>query len=76
MSEFKHDPRALSKAEILQNLQQHPLWTLSATGNLSRTFRAKNFQSALNFVAAVGAIAIKFDHHPDISIAASKRVEV
>jgi 4a-hydroxytetrahydrobiopterin dehydratase len=41
-------------------------WT-SADGSLVRRFEFTNFAAALAFVNAVGEIAERLDHHPDIT---------
>lgn len=77
MSTFTANERqTLPRDQVLQKLQKHPLWTLTEDGKLSRKFRAKNLQSAMDFVAAVGAVANKYKHHPDISVKESKMVEI
>ena len=48
----------------------------SETGHLSRKFTAKNFQAALDFVVAAGAVAERVGHHPDLHITSYKNVEV
>jgi pterin-4a-carbinolamine dehydratase len=76
MSTFTDEPVVFPRDRVLQKLKHHPLWTLNEDNKLSRKFRAKNFKSALDFIAAVGAIANKHKHHPDITIRDSKLVEV
>ena len=41
-------------------------WT-SSDGKLNRRFEFANFAAALGFANAVGAIAERLDHHPDIT---------
>ena len=76
MAQYIDEPQPLSSSEVRKELLKHPLWTLTPEGSLLRTFRAKNFKAAMDFIAAVGAIAQKYDHHPDIHIVQSKIVEV
>ena len=76
MADFVDTPTAMPEADILLAIKEHPLWTLTPEGKLCRTFRAKNFKSAMDFVSAVGAVANKYHHHPDIRIVESKKVEV
>ena len=44
-----------------------PEWTLRE-GRLSRSFAFPDFQSALDFVNRVGAVAEELGHHPDIRL--------
>ncbi len=54
-----------------------PLWSLSTVGDkISRKFTAKNFQSALDFLNSVGAIAEREGHHPDLHLTSYRDVEV
>jgi 4a-hydroxytetrahydrobiopterin dehydratase len=60
---------ALTGAEI-ENLKYHvPEWQVrdvDGVPRLERTFKFKNFDEALKFTNAVGAIAEEQDHHPRI----------
>lgn len=52
-------------------------WELCAGPRLSKTYRFKDFASALGFVNRVGAIAEQQQHHPDVHLAwGSVRLEV
>ena len=42
--------------------------------SISRTFIARNFQTALDWVVAAGAIAEKQGHHPDLHITEYRQV--
>lgn len=57
--------KKLSPDEILFNLAEMEEWK-AENGILSRKFKFENFNKALEFVNLVGAIADKYDHHPDI----------
>lgn len=49
--------------------KQVPDWTLSEDATtLSRSFPFKDFQTALDFVNAVGKVAQEEWHHPDIKL--------
>ncbi|HET8899958.1 MAG TPA: 4a-hydroxytetrahydrobiopterin dehydratase [Rhodanobacteraceae bacterium] len=49
---------------LLQNL---PGWQLAADGKgIARDFTFKNFHHTLGFINAVGYIANREDHHPDL----------
>ncbi len=47
-------------------------WTVADEHHLTKTYRFKNFAEALAFVNAVGAIAERERHHPDIHLAWGK----
>ena len=57
--------KKLSSEEILRNLDGLEGWH-AAEDILKKRFEFKNFAEALEFVNKVGAIAERFDHHPDI----------
>jgi 4a-hydroxytetrahydrobiopterin dehydratase len=59
--------KALSDAEIRKRLTSVPEWSLSR-GAIRRRFRFPDFARALEFVVAVGRLAEKANHHPDIDI--------
>ena len=46
-----------------------PDWTVEEGCRLTRTFRFPNFQTALDFVNRVGAVAEELGHHPDLHLA-------
>lgn len=60
-------PKALSLSEVRKRLLRLRGWTLSRRA-LRRRFRFETFPEALHFVARIGALAEKADHHPDIDI--------
>jgi len=43
---------------------------------LSRSFTARNFQCALNFLNAVGVLAERENHHPDLHLTGYRNVEI
>ncbi|TFH37263.1 MAG: 4a-hydroxytetrahydrobiopterin dehydratase [Anaerolineales bacterium] len=43
-------------------------WELVEDHHLTKTYRFKNFQEALNFTNRVGALAESVDHHPEICL--------
>ena len=53
--------------ELLGQLGQG--WELNADGHIERLYEFKDFAEALAFVNAVGAIAEKEGHHPDLYLA-------
>ena len=58
--------KLLSADEVNSALAGLNGWT-PADGSLARRFEFANFAAALGFVNAVGAIAERLDHHPDIT---------
>ena len=69
----------LSRDQVQQQLESLPLWTLQVnhqTLYLSRAFVAKNFQSALDGINAMGAIAEREGHHPDFHLTQYRNVEI
>jgi 4a-hydroxytetrahydrobiopterin dehydratase len=57
----------LSDAELQAFLQEHPGWKVEG-GMLARTFEARSFLGAIDFVHRVAKVAEALDHHPDIDI--------
>ncbi|MBS1796323.1 MAG: 4a-hydroxytetrahydrobiopterin dehydratase [Acidobacteria bacterium] len=58
--------KKLAPEEILRNLEGLENWQ-AVNDVLSRRFEFGDFAGALEFVNRVGAIAEKYDHHPDIA---------
>jgi len=52
--------------------RQVPGWDVVNEHHLTKTFTFPDFQSALNFVNRVGAVAEEQGHHPDIYLAWGK----
>ena len=55
--------------------KQIPNWKIVKNHHILRTFKFKDFNSALNFVNKIGKIADTENHHPDIALSWGK-VEV
>jgi 4a-hydroxytetrahydrobiopterin dehydratase len=58
----------LTLEQVATELAATPGWQVSE-GQLTRTVTRKDFRDALLFVNAVGFLAERADHHPDILIA-------
>ncbi|MBI4716582.1 MAG: 4a-hydroxytetrahydrobiopterin dehydratase [Planctomycetes bacterium] len=56
----------LKGAEITGLLSQVHGWTAEREHHLSKSFKFPDFQTALDFVNRVGALAEEQGHHPDI----------
>ena len=72
------DPSAILSNEAIESeIKRVPLYELADGGKkLTRSFIAKNFQAALDFLAAAGAIAEREGHHPDFHLTNYREVEV
>jgi 4a-hydroxytetrahydrobiopterin dehydratase len=57
----------LTASELKAALPKVPEWKRKGV-TISRTFEFKDFAAALKFVNAVGKVAEKANHHPDIDI--------
>ena len=62
--------------EVIDRLSAHPGWALNESGKLTRTFTFKNFSGAMLFANAVGHLAEKANHHPDLFIHDYKNVTI
>jgi 4a-hydroxytetrahydrobiopterin dehydratase len=58
----------LTPEQMATELAQTPDWLVN-DGQLTRTVTRKDFKDALLFVNAVGFLAERANHHPDIAIA-------
>eukprot|EP00804_Cyclotella_cryptica_P003448 CCRYP_002097-RB/>CCRYP_002097-RB protein AED:0.46 eAED:0.46 QI:0/-1/0/1/-1/0/1/0/98 len=53
------------------------LWKVDREGNkISKSYIARNFQSALDSINAIGSIAERQGHHPDIHLTDYRNVEI
>lgn len=60
---------AMTATEIADQLPKLPGWALRGDGKaITRKFTFRNFVTALAFVNALGEIAEKANHHPDIAL--------
>jgi 4a-hydroxytetrahydrobiopterin dehydratase len=73
-------PEKLSEADLaLYKEQICKSWEIIKKGEsdaIRRAFVAKNFQAALDYVVAVGALAEEQGHHPDLHITSYRTVEI
>jgi 4a-hydroxytetrahydrobiopterin dehydratase len=65
------DMTTLTPEQELTELAATPDWEIS-DGQLTRTVTRKDFRDALLFVNAVGFLAERANHHPDILISWNK----
>jgi 4a-hydroxytetrahydrobiopterin dehydratase len=68
-------PALLTEEEILQHLPDVPLWRRSGA-TIVREFAASEFAAALGLVNAIGLLAERADHHPDLLIYGWNKVRV
>jgi len=61
----------LTPEQVSSELASTPGWEVS-DGQLTRTVTGKDFRDSLLFVNAVGFLAERANHHPDIQIAWNK----
>src|SRR6201996_7173552 len=65
------DMATLSSAQVSTELAATPGWTVD-DGQLTRTVTGENFRDSLLFVNAVGFLAERANHHPDIAVSWNK----
>ncbi|CAN5230190.1 4a-hydroxytetrahydrobiopterin dehydratase [soil metagenome] len=58
---------ALSSSQCEPFLAEVKSWEI-VQGVLTKSYKFKNFRGAMNFATAVGELADKVDHHPDLHI--------
>jgi 4a-hydroxytetrahydrobiopterin dehydratase len=57
----------LDSQQIAAELATMPGWSVE-NGQITRRYKAPSFHRAIGFVAQIGILAEKADHHPDIDI--------
>lgn len=63
----KGKEHALAEPRIRELLALLPDWQLADDGkSIAKTFRFKNFYETLGFINAIGWMANRQDHHPDL----------
>lgn len=59
----------LTAAQVAELSGALPDWHAADDGkSIARTFRFKNFHETLGFVNAIGWVANRQDHHPDLQV--------
>ncbi len=67
----------LSAEQVRGLLRAVPGWELATDGQrLRRSWRAKDFMTALDFFNRIAAIAEAEDHHPDLHLSAYRDVTI
>eukprot|EP00545_Synedropsis_sp_CCMP1620_P014706 CAMPEP_0119010106 /NCGR_PEP_ID=MMETSP1176-20130426/4791_1 /TAXON_ID=265551 /ORGANISM="Synedropsis recta cf, Strain CCMP1620" /LENGTH=131 /DNA_ID=CAMNT_0006962717 /DNA_START=172 /DNA_END=567 /DNA_ORIENTATION=- len=70
----------LSIDQVKDELKGMPFWTLQEKKDsvpcITRHYVAKNFQAALDSINAIGKIAEREGHHPDLHISKYREVDV
>ena len=60
---------ALDALRIAELLAQLPGWNVASNGkSIARAFRFRDFHETLGFVNAIGWMANRQDHHPDLEV--------
>lgn len=60
---------ALAPGRVAELTRALPGWQAAADGkSIAKTFRFKNFYETLGFVNAIGWVANRQDHHPDLKV--------
>lgn len=68
---FALEYRLLTESELEQALAALPGWSIE-NGLLVKRFEFKTYKDGLVFAMAVGHMADKLDHHPDLTIGYAK----
>lgn len=67
----------LPEAEVRRLLAGLPGWTLAPDGkSIRRTWRTKDFMSAIDFFQRIAQVAEADDHHPDLHLESYRNVAV
>lgn len=68
----------LSQEQIEAELAGMKLWELTDDGakKITRSYTARNFQSAMDSLVAIGEIAERENHHPDLHLTGYRNVEI
>ncbi len=67
----------LGTEQVRDYLRQLPGWTLADNGTrIRRSWRVKDFATALDFFNRVGKVAEDEDHHPDLHLANYRDVTI
>ncbi|HEX5353084.1 MAG TPA: 4a-hydroxytetrahydrobiopterin dehydratase [Rhodanobacteraceae bacterium] len=73
--ESRKGQQALDATRVRELLALLPEWQAAADGkSIAKTFRFKNFYETLGFVNAIGWMANRQDHHPDLEVGYSRCV--
>jgi 4a-hydroxytetrahydrobiopterin dehydratase len=68
--------KAFSRSEIEAKLSAAPGWALDEGGRLVKEYVFKNFSHVILFASAVGHLAERADHHPDLFIHDYKHLKI
>ena len=66
----------LTNEQIVSELENLKLWRLNDNGHLSFSYVARNFQKAVDSINAIGVIAEREGHHPNIHLTSYRNVEI
>eukprot|EP00571_Detonula_confervacea_P004445 CAMPEP_0172323976 /NCGR_PEP_ID=MMETSP1058-20130122/50070_1 /TAXON_ID=83371 /ORGANISM="Detonula confervacea, Strain CCMP 353" /LENGTH=134 /DNA_ID=CAMNT_0013040121 /DNA_START=120 /DNA_END=524 /DNA_ORIENTATION=- len=66
----------LSTEQIEAELTSMKMWSMKDSNKISRSYTARNFQCAMDSLCAIGKIAERENHHPDMHLTGYRNVEV
>ena len=67
----------LSLEMVQSYLKAIPQWRLTANGKgIERSWKAKHFMAAMDFLNRIAAIAEEEDHHPDIHLTGYRQIKI
>ena len=67
----------MTRPEAESYLRQTPGWEMDASGKLiSRSYRVKNFMTAVRFIQDIAGIAEAENHHPDLHLPGYHNVKI
>lgn len=65
----------LTKEEIELKLKDLPGWSYDS-GSLKKTYKTTSYPATMGFVAALGGVCQRLNHHPDYVLMKYKEAEV
>eukprot|EP00584_Thalassiosira_punctigera_P010414 CAMPEP_0172528216 /NCGR_PEP_ID=MMETSP1067-20121228/2674_1 /TAXON_ID=265564 ORGANISM="Thalassiosira punctigera, Strain Tpunct2005C2" /NCGR_SAMPLE_ID=MMETSP1067 /ASSEMBLY_ACC=CAM_ASM_000444 /LENGTH=144 /DNA_ID=CAMNT_0013312093 /DNA_START=13 /DNA_END=448 /DNA_ORIENTATION=+ len=66
----------LSSEEVQAELTNMKTWKVKDGSKISRFYTARNFQRAMDSIVAIGNIAERENHHPDVHLTGYRNVEI
>jgi 4a-hydroxytetrahydrobiopterin dehydratase len=68
-------PEKLSKEEIEESLKSLPGWNYQ-DGSIRKMFQSSSYPATMGFVASLGGVCQRLNHHPDYVVMKFKEIEV
>ena len=66
----------LSKEQVEEELTNMKMWQMKDGTKISQSYTARNFQCAMDSLNAIGQIAERENHHPDLHLTGYRNVEI